>query len=102
MKTVHFGPDNKLQFMNGLLQNKNICSVFGLDVDNQDICSNPTIQSLVKECRACKDKKKKREVRRRSLKQTSKTCIGNALKDLRVTLTGEKTPEHFKDMHWKT
>ena len=24
MKTVHFVPDNKLQFMNGLLQNKNI------------------------------------------------------------------------------
>ena len=102
MKTAHFVPDNKLQFMNVLLQNNNICSVFGLDVDNQDICSNPTIQSLVKECRACKDQKKKREVRRRSLKQTSKICIGNALNDLRVTLTGEKTPEHFKDMHWKT
>ena len=37
MKTVHFVPDNKLQFMNVLLQNKNICSVFGLDVDNQDV-----------------------------------------------------------------
>ena len=59
MKTAHFVPDNKLQFMNVLLQNNNICSVFGLDVDNQDICSNPTIQSLVKECRACKDQKRK-------------------------------------------
>ena len=59
MKTAHFVPDNKLQFMNVLLQNNNICSVFGLDVDNQDICSNPTIQSLVKECRACKEQKRK-------------------------------------------
>ena len=99
MKTVHFVLDNKLQFMNGLLQNKNICSGFGLAADNQDVCNNPTMQSLVKECRACKDKKKKREVRRRSLKQTSKICIGNSFKDSRLTLTGEKNPEHFMDMH---
>ena len=59
MKTVHFVPDNKLQFMNVLLQNKNICSVFGLDVDNQDVWNNPTMQSLAKECRACKDKERK-------------------------------------------
>ena len=99
MKTVHFVLDNKLQFMNGLLRNKNICSGFGLAADNQDVCNNPTMQSLVKECRACKDKKKKREVRRRSLKQTSKICIGNSFKDSRLTLTGEKNREHFMDMH---
>ena len=102
MKTVHFVPDNKLQFMNGLLQNKNICSGFGLATDIQDVCNNPTMQSLVKEDRACKDKEKTRELRRRSLKQTSKICIGNSSQDSRVTLTGEKTPEHLVDMHWKT
>ena len=75
MKTVHFVPDNNLQFMNGLLRNKNICSVFGLAADNQDVCSNPTMQSLVKEYRACKDKEKKREVRRRSLEQTARFAL---------------------------
>ena len=97
MKTVHFVPEDMSEFMNELLQNKNFRSVFGLDVDNQDICNNPTMQSLVKEYRACMDKEQKREARRRSLKQTGKICIGNSLKDSRVTLTGEKTPEHFKD-----
>ena len=97
MKTVHFVPEDMSEFMNELLQNRNFRSVFGLDVDNQDICNNPTMQSLVKEYRACMDKEQKREARRRSLKQTGKICIGNSLKDSRVTLTGEKTPEHFKD-----
>ena len=55
------------------------------------------MQSLVKVYRACMDKEQKREARRRSLKQKGKICIGNSLKDSRVTLTGEKTPEHFKD-----
>ena len=67
MKTVHFVPDNKLQFMNALLQNKNMCSVFGLAADNQDVCNNPTMQSLVKECRACKDKKKEKRSEKKVL-----------------------------------
>ena len=96
MKTVHFVPEDMSEFMNELLQNKNFHSVFGLDVDNQDICNNPTMQSLVKEYRACMDKEQKREARR-SFKQTGKICFGNSLKDSRVTLTGEKTPELFKD-----
>ena len=78
------------------LVTKEILTEFGL------IEAKPVTTILEKECRACKNKKKKRELRRRSLKQKSKICIGNALKDSRVTLTGEKTPEHFKDMHWKT
>ena len=97
IKTVHFVPEDVSQFMNELLQNKNFCSLFGLHVDNRDVCSNPTMQSLVKEYRACMEKEKKRAARRRSLKQTGKICIGNSLKDSRVTLTSEKTPEHFKD-----
>ena len=97
MKAVYFVPEDMSEFMNELLQNKNFRSVFGLDVDNQDICNNPTMQSLVKQYRACMDKEQKREARRGSLKQTGKICIGNSLKDSRVTLTGEKTPEHFKD-----
>ena len=97
MKTVQFVPEDMSEFMNELLQNKNFRSVFGLDVDNQDICNNPTMQSLVKEYRAWMDKEQKREARRRFLKQTGKIWIGNSLKDSRVTLTGEKTPEHFKD-----
>ena len=94
MKTVHFVPEDLTKFMDELLQNKNFCSAFGLV---QDISKNPTMQCLIKEYQACMDKEKKQEVRRRSLKQTSKVCIGNSLNDSRVTLTGEKTPEHFKD-----
>lgn len=30
------------------------------------------------------------------MKQTSKVCIGNSLNYSRATLTGEKTPEHFR------
>lgn len=77
--------------MDELLQNKNFCSAFGV---TQDIY---LMQCLIKEYQACMDKEKKQEVKRRSLKQTSKVCIGNSLNDSRVTLTGEKTPEHFKD-----
>lgn len=94
MKTVHFVPEDLTKFMDELLSNKNFCSAFGLV---QDISQNPTMQCLIKEYQACMDKEKKQEVRRRSLKQTNKVCIGNSLNDSRVTLTGEKTPEHFKD-----
>ena len=94
MKAVHFVPEDLTKFMDELLQNKTFCSAFGV---TQDISKNPTMQSLVKEYQACMDKEKKQEVKRRSLKQTSKVCIGNSLNDSRVTLTGEKTPEHFKD-----
>ena len=94
MKTVHFVPEDFTKFMDELLSNKNFCSAFGLV---QDISQNPTMQCLIKEYQACMDKEKKQEVRRRSLKQTNKVCIGNSLNDSRVTLTGEKTPEHFKD-----
>ena len=97
MKTVHFESKDLTSFMNELLQNNNFCTAFGLAVDTQDISNNPTMQSLVKEYKTCVDKERKSEVRRRSLKQTSKVCIGNSLKDSRVTLTGEQTPEHFKD-----
>ena len=90
MKTVHFVPEDMSGSINELLQNKNFRSVFGLNVDNQDICNNPTMQSLVKEYRACMDKEQKREARRRFLKQTGKICIGNSLKNSLVTLTGEK------------
>ena len=84
MKTVHFVPEDLTKFMDELLKNKNFCSAFGLV---QDISTNPTMQCLVKEYQACMDKEKKQEVRRRSLKQTSKVCIGNSLKDSRVTLS---------------
>ena len=97
MKGVHFVPEDCTKLMNELLQNKNFCSAFGLVVDSQDISKNPTIQSLVKEYHACIDKERKIEVRRTSLKQMGKVCIGNSLNDSRVTLSGEKTPEHFKD-----
>ena len=87
-----------LSFLRKFAQgNKNFCSAFGLVVDSQDITKNPTIHSFVKEYHACMDKERKMEVRRTSLKQTGKVCIGNSLNDSRVTLSGEKTPEHFKD-----
>lgn len=97
MKTVHSVPEDLTKFMNELLYNNSFCSTFGLVVDSQDISKNPTIQSLVKEYHACMDKEKKREVRRTLLKQTGKVCICNLLKDSHVTLSGEKTPEHFRD-----
>lgn len=97
MKTVHYVPEDCTKFMNELLQYKNFCSAFGLVVDSQDISKNPTIQSLVKEYHACLDKERKIEVRKTSLKQTGKVCIGSSLNNSRVTLSGEKTPEHFKD-----
>ena len=97
MKMVHFVPGDLTLFMEELLQNKKFCSTFGLSLDNKDITCNPTIQALVKEYQSSVDKEKKQEVRRRASNQKSKVCIGNSLKNSRVTLTGEKTPEQFKD-----
>ena len=97
MKMVHFVPGDLTLFMEELLQNKKFCSTFGLSSGNKDITCNPTIQALVKEYQSSVDKEKKQEVRRRASNQKSKVCIGNSLKNSRVTLTGEKTPEHFKD-----
>ena len=97
MKTVHFVPGDLTVFMKELLDNKKFCSTFGLSSDTKDISNNPTIQALVKDYKSSVDKEKKQEVRRSSLTQKSKICIGNSLNDSRVTLTGEKTPEHFKD-----
>ena len=78
MKTVHFVLDNKLQFMNGLLQNKNICSGFGLAADNQDVCNNATMQSLVKECRACKDKKKEKRSEKKVLETNKQDLLSKS------------------------
>lgn len=97
MKTVHFVPGDLTVFMKELLENKKFCSTFGLSSDTKEISNNPTIQALVKDYKSSVDKEKKQEVRRSSLTQKSKICIGNSLNDSRVTLTGEKTPEHFKD-----
>jgi len=97
MKAVHFSPGDLTAFMEELLQNKKFCSTFGLCPDNKDISHNPTILALVKEYQSSLDKEKKQEVRRRAKNQKSKVCIGSSSKDSRVTLTGEKTPEHFKD-----
>ena len=97
MKMVHFVPGDLTLFMEELLQNKKFCSTFGLSSGNKDITCNPTIQALVKEYQSSVDKEKKQEVRRRASNQKSKVCIGNSLKNSRVTLTGEKTLEHFKD-----
>ena len=97
MKMVHFVPGDLTLFMEELLLNKKFCSTFELSSDNKDITCNPTIQALVKEYQSSVDKEKKPEVRRRTSNQKSRVCIGNSLKNSRVTLTGEKTPEHFKD-----
>ena len=97
MKMVHFVPADLTLFMEELLQNKKFCSTFGLSSDTKDITCNPTIMAVVKEYQSSVDKEKKQEVRKRAANQKSKVCIGNSLKNSRVTLTGEKTPEHFKD-----
>ncbi|KAJ7319473.1 hypothetical protein OS493_036116 [Desmophyllum pertusum] len=97
MKTVHFVPEDLTSFVMDLLQNKKFCTTFGLPLDTEDIAENPTIQSLVKEYKSCVDKERKDEIRKRSSNQKSKICIGSSLNDSRVTLGGEKTPEHFKN-----
>lgn len=77
MKTVHFVPGDLTVFMKELLDNKKFCSTFGLSSDTKDISNNPTIQALVKDYKSSVDKEKKQEVRRSSLTQKSKICIGN-------------------------
>ena len=77
MKTVQFVPEDMSEFMNELLQNKNFRSVFGLDVDNQDICNNPTMQSLVKQYRA-----ESREYGQRTEKRSEKEVLETNRQDL--------------------
>ena len=97
MKTVHFVPGDLSTFVEDLIQSKKFRSTFGLPLDTADIADNPTVQALVKEYRSFVDKEKKSEIRKRSLKQKGKICIGSSLKGSRVTLEGEQTPEHFKN-----
>jgi len=94
IKMVHFVPGDLTLFREELLQNKKFCSTFGL---SSDITCNPTIQALVKEYHGSVDKEENQEVRRRASNHKSRVCVGNSLKNSHVTLTGEKTPEHFKD-----
>ena len=94
-ETVQFVPGDLSTLVKDLIQNKKFRSTFGLPLDTADIADNPSVQAPVKEYRSFVDKERKREIRKRSLKQKGKICIGSSLKGSCVTLEGEQTPEHF-------
>jgi len=91
MKAVYFAPGDLTVFTEELLQNKKFRSMLGLCSDNEAL---PEPNNSGHGQRVPKLSRQRNETRR---EKKSKVCIGSSLRDLHITLTGEKTPEHFKD-----
>ena len=65
--------------------------------NNLDLCANPTLQALIREYKEVVVKEKKTEARRRIRNLKGKICIGSSIKNSRINLTGESTPEDLKN-----
>jgi len=87
MKAVYFAPGDLTVFTEELLQNKKFRSMLGLCSDNDAL---PEPNNSGHGQRVPKLSRQRRE-------KKTKVCIGSSLRDLHITLTGEKTPERFKD-----
>lgn len=91
MKTFHFVPEDLTKFMDKSLKNEFLFGIWACPrlfnksynaVSHQGI---PSLFGQIKETRSEKE-----------IIETNKVCIGNSLNYSRATLTGEKTPEHFR------
>lgn len=105
LKNVHFNHADVPEFVTDVTRSKKWHSTFGVsDSSSNDstaqttsASSNPTLQYLVKEYKESLNKEKSRAIMKKSASQKAKVFIGCSLKDSKITLSGEKTPEEFKD-----
>lgn len=96
LKYVCFEEKDLPEFMKDIIQSKKWSLASGLS-NNLDVCANPTVQALIREYKEAIDKEKKTEARKRFGNLKGKICIGSSIKNSRINLTGENTPENFKN-----
>ena len=77
-----------------MVGSKKWISSFGCNVSSPE--KNPILESLTKDYKECMSKENTSEVRKRAAAQKAKLFIGSTLKDGRLTLTGDKTPQTFR------
>lgn len=97
LPSVLFEESNMAQFISDVVNSKKWITTFGVDLTNARESCNPILQSLVKDYKDCMSKEKAKEVQQKAAAQKAKILIGSSLKDSRVTLSGDKTPEEFKN-----
>ena len=97
LPSVLFEESNLTQFISDVVNSKKWVTTFGVDLTNARESCNPILQSLVKDYKDCMSKEKAKEVQQKAAAQKAKILIGSSLKDSRVTLLGDKTPEEFKN-----
>ena len=97
LPSVLFEESNMMQFITDVVNSKTWAATFGVDSTNARESCNPILQSLVKNYKDCMSKEKAKEVQKKAAAQKAKILIGSSLKDSRLTLLGDKTPEEFKN-----
>ena len=97
LPSVLFEESNIMEFISDVVNSKKWATTFGVDLTNAGESCNPILQSLVKDYKDCMSKEKAKEVQQKAAAQKAKILIGSTLKDSRVTLSGDKTPEEFKN-----
>ena len=93
MRAVHFEETDLPQLVAEIVGSKKWISSFGFYVSSKE--KNPILESLITDYKECMSKEKTSEVRKRAAAQKAKLFISSTLKDSRLTLTGEKTPQTF-------
>ena len=93
LRAVHFEETDLPQLVAEIVGSKKWISSFGCNVSSTE--KNPILESLIKDYKECMSKEKTSEVRKRAAAQKAKLFISSTLKDSRLTLTGEKTPQTF-------
>ena len=94
MKAVHFEETDWAQLIAEIVGSNKWISSFGFNVSSTE--KNQILESLTKDYKECMSKEKTSEVRKRDAVQKAKLFIGSTLKDSRLTLTGDKTPQTFR------
>ena len=92
LKAVVFEETDLPQLITEIVGCKKWVSAFGVS----SLENNPLLESLVKDYKECMSKEKAREIRKKTAAQKAKLLIGSSLKDSKLTLSGDKTPQEFK------
>ena len=100
LKCVHFVQADLPEFVTDVTSGKKWHTTFGLgssSSESEGTANNPILQSLVKQCKESVNKERSRSIMKKSASQKANVFTGNSLKDSRITLSGDKTPEEFKN-----
>lgn len=93
LKAVVFKETDLPQLITEIVGCKKWVSAFGVSSTE----NNPILESLKKDYKECMSKEKAHEVRKKTAAQKAKLLIGSSLKDSKLTLSGDKTPQEFKN-----